>query len=97
MIVRYFHSTGEYNYWMDLLLLQKTGVITGLERQPSFSLDINDVHIGRYTADFKYIDGSGNELVVDFKGYDTDGSKLRRKLTYAIHGIEVILVWKNTI
>ena len=88
----YFHSTGEYKYWMDLVMLEKAGKITDLERQPSFSLDVNDVHIGRYTADFMYIDEKGNELIVDFKGHDTDGSKIRRKLTYAIHGIEVILI-----
>ncbi len=87
----YFHSTGEYQRFLDLRLLEMAGVIQNLERQVRFDLDVNGKHIGRYTADFRYTE-SGEDVVEDFKGFDSDASKLRRKLTEAIHGVEVKIV-----
>lgn len=89
----YFPSTGEYRRWRDLRLLERAGEISDLERQVRFDLDVNGVHIGRYTADFGYT-RNGERVIEDFKGMDTDASKLRRKLVYAIHGVEVVIVRK---
>lgn len=93
----YFHSTGEFQYWLDLILMQATGEIRSLERQPRYDLTVNNVHIGYYTADFRYVDKAGKEVVIDYKSKatNTDSSKLRRKLTYAIYGVEVTLVWNG--
>ena len=87
----YFHSTGEFNYWHQLLLLQKAGDISELKRQVRFDIEHNGVKITRYTADFSYVKND-EYIVIDYKGKDTDASKLRRKLTLAFHGIDVKLV-----
>jgi hypothetical protein len=86
----HFHSKGEFNYWLKLLQWEKAGAITDLQRQVPFKLDVNGVKIATYTCDFAYMD-QGVYKVIDFKGMDTYSSKLLRKLTKAIHGIDVEL------
>jgi hypothetical protein len=89
----YFPSSGEFSHWHQLLLLQRVGQISDLKRQIPFKIVINDIKVTTYTADFSYIQ-DGEYTVIDFKGKDTDASKLRRKLTLAVHGIDVKLVKK---
>jgi len=87
----YFHSTGELRRYAELVALEEAGEISGLTRQRRFDLDVNGVHVCRYTADFSYTDSSGTEVIEDYKGVDTTDSKLRRKLLYALTGIEVLV------
>ncbi len=50
--------------------------------------------IGRYTADFRYIE-NGEEVYEDVKGRMTKDADLRIKMVEAIYGIEIRLIRKN--
>ena len=84
----FFASKREYNHWLILKLRQKAGEISNLERQVTFSLDINGHHICKYVADAVYFEGQ-RRVVSDAKGMETDVFKLKRKLMKAILNIEV--------
>ena len=81
----------------ELHLLQAGGMITDLEAhpQPSYSLDVNGVHVCRYIADFRYRDRDGAEHVEDTKGVLTKECDLKLKLMRACHGVEVELIRKG--
>jgi len=85
-----FASKAEMNRYVVLLALEKAGVITGLKRQPSFDLVVNDILCGCYLADFWYehADGSG-AVVEDVKGVRTPVYNLKKKLVEAIYGFEI--------
>ena len=92
-----FASKAEASRWAGLLLLQKAGAITGLQRQVRYPLAIGNTPIlirskgfpkGRqahYTADFVYCE-HGLVVVEEFKGFDTTESRLRRAVFEAMHG-----------
>jgi hypothetical protein len=86
-----FHSIGEAKRWQELLLLEKQGKISHLERQVSYDLRVNGHLICRYVADFTYLEEGGvwYPIVEDFKGVLTDTYKLKKKMMWAIHGIEI--------
>ena len=91
-----FDSIGEKDRFLILLNAQNSGIITNLEMQKQFSLDINGVHIGKYTADFSYYK-NGKLIVEDFKGKMISRDfPLRKKLMLAIHGIEIKIIKKPT-
>lgn len=81
-----FDSEGEANRYAELKLLQRAREISDLELQPRFTLLPTFKKNGKthraitYTADFKYIDKDGSTVVEDFKGYETDTFKIKRKL-----------------
>lgn len=87
-----FDSRKEYRRWQELLLLEKAGVIKGLRRQVKYELlprvpgkwprPVN------YIADFVYHEGK-KEVVEDVKGYKTDVYKLKKRLMWVVHGIEI--------
>ena len=89
-----FHSKGEANRYSQLKLLERLGDISDLSLQPSFPLVVNDHKICTYKADFKYIE-DGQEIIEDFKGYDTRDSKMKRYLLKALHGIDVRITGKG--
>lgn len=90
-----FHSKLEAKHYHQLKLREKAGEIKDLARQPVYLLEANGCKIGKYTADFKFFDIAQDKfVVVDSKGFDTDASKLRRKIVEALYGIEVE-VWKK--
>lgn len=85
----YFHSTGEYHRWLELLQLEQAGVIAGLTRQVAFPLHCatGDM-VTTYSADFVYVD-DGGIVVEDFKGHRTAMYRLKRKWMAAEHGIVI--------
>jgi len=93
-----FDSKGEYLRWQDLKLLQRAGVITGLKRQVKFELiPATILPNGKkqkavvYVADFRYYDSrEGKWITEDFKGYQTEVYKLKKKLVYYIYGIDIL-------
>ena len=86
-----FDSKREAARWSDLLLLQRAGEIVALTRQHPYVLTVNTHQIGRYIADFVYIDKPSNKLVVeDVKGVRTREYQIKKKLMRAIHGIEIL-------
>lgn len=87
-----FDSRKEYRRWQELLLLEKAGVIKGLRRQVKYEL-LPRVP-GKwprpvtYIADFVYRE-DGKEVVEDVKGYKTDVYKLKKRLMWVVHAIEI--------
>jgi hypothetical protein len=83
-----FDSRAEARHYSDLKLREMAGEITLLALQPRFELIVNDKKIGTYVADFSYTE-NGNRIVVDVKGMRTPVYRLKKKLMYAIYGIEI--------
>lgn len=77
---RSFHSKAEAAYYIKLRSLEDRGFISELACQPRFGLRVEGEEICTYIADFKYIDDSGNTVVVDVKGKITDVYRLKKKL-----------------
>jgi hypothetical protein len=78
----------------ELHMLQRAGVISGLQAhpQPSFELSVNGVHVCTYRSDFAYLqpcDSIPERVVEDVKGFATDVFRIKQKLMRAILGIEV--------
>ncbi len=94
-----FDSTKERDRYIDLKLMQRAGLISELELQPKWVL-MPTTRIGgktqrvtTYSADFSYVK-DGVKVVEDVKSEatKTDVYKLKRKLMYVVHGIEVMEV-----
>lgn len=89
-----FHSKGEAQRWAELQVLERVGKIMNLERQVPFPLVVNGRPLltpkGRpmkAVIDFTYFDVAANEDVIeDFKGYQTAESRLKLALLAAITG-----------
>lgn len=87
---RTFASKAEATWAMNYEAMQATGLIRDLEYQPAFDLTVNGVKVGRYVADFAYVDAdSGERVVVDIKGVRTPVYKLKAKLVRALYGITI--------
>ena len=83
-----FDSTGEAKRYIELRSEYETGWITGLKLQFRYTLAVNGVTICEYMADFVYYRDAAL-IVEDFKGHRTPVYELKKKLMYAIYGIEI--------
>ena len=89
-----FDSVKEYNRYMELLMLQKKGIINSLQRQVTFELQPAFYHKGKkirpinYVADFTYYE-SGEYIVEDVKGVKTREYTNKKKNMLYIYGIEI--------
>lgn len=93
-----YRSQRERDRHLQLLLLQKAGVIAGLQREVSFHL-IDSIKIEgearkrpavRYVADFVYSDVTSGRIVVeDAKGMQTPVYRLKKHLMATLRGIHV--------
>ena len=63
-------STAEGNRWWTLVLMQRAGEITDLQRQVVFPLLVNGIQIGKYKADSIYT-RDGQRIIEDVKGVRT--------------------------
>lgn len=89
-------STLEARRCDELQLMETGGLIRDLEQQPRYRLDVNGIHICTIIPDFRYTDCESDAVVVeDSKGVATAEWKLKRKLLWALHGIEVIEVRRS--
>ena len=94
-------STKERNRGAVLELMQKQGLISGLQKQVVYNLipaqygvvDGKKKCLERactYRADFVYFDERTKELVVeDSKGFRTKDYIIKRKLMLHVHGIRI--------
>jgi hypothetical protein len=95
-----FRSTLEATAYQILKSWVAAGVITDLRLQPQFLLQAGFMHEGRkiqsmkYTADFQY-ELNGNQVVVETKGFKTEGYKMRRKLFLAKFPKLIFREWDN--
>lgn len=94
-----FASKAEARRYVELKLLEKAGVISGLTLQPRFALVVQAADgtprtIGSYVADFAYSAGSrsgatGQAGVEDVKGHATPLYKWKKKHVEAQYGITI--------
>lgn len=89
-----FHSKKEARRYSELKLLENAGLISHLELQPEFPINVNGDAICKYIADFRYIDNErlhpatgarGCTVVEDVKGMKTPIYKLKKRLTEATY------------
>lgn len=83
-----FASKREARRYQELRLLERAGQIGNLRLQVKYPLVVNGVKIGRFTADFVYLE-NGSEVVEDAKGYRVRDYALRKKLMLALYGVEI--------
>lgn len=93
-----FDSKVEHDRYLELLIMERTGVISELECHPAWELIPAQKVPGKrafrghkYTADFKYIK-DGKLIVEDVKSVRTREERdyiINRKLMWMLHGIYV--------
>ena len=90
-----YDSKKEANRHRELLLLERAGVITGLQRQVKYELIPSQRIDGKvverpcsYVADFVY-DEKGHRVVEDTKGVKTKEYIIKRKLMLFLKGIKI--------
>jgi hypothetical protein len=84
-----FHSKKEADRYKELKLLEHAGVITGLELQVPFEININGIHITTYKADFVYYE-NGRKIVEDSKGMRERLFKMKKKMVKAAYDIDIL-------
>ena len=91
-----FDSIKEANYYNQLKLLQRAGLIKNLELQktfilqPSFKLNNKTRRHITYKADFTYFSNEDNKIhVIDVKGFKTDVYNIKKKMFEYKYGIEI--------
>lgn len=91
-----FDSKSEMIRYIDLVNLQKAGVIKDLQLQPQFPVYIAGDLFCKYTADFQYFNNDVQQWITeDVKSQGTlmeTAFKLRCKAAELYHGIKVTLV-----
>ncbi len=81
-----FDSKAEADYYLLLLAKQQAGEIKSFRTQPKyllqerFSKDGHTIRPIEYIADFEIEYADGRVEVVDVKGMETEGFKIKRKL-----------------
>lgn len=96
-----FDSKAEAKRYTELIMLQKSGVISDLQRQVEFTLIPTQYIDGKcverackYKADFVYTE-DGKRIVEDVKGQKTKDYIIKRKMMLYVHGIKIKEVNKN--
>ena len=93
-----YDSKREAKICEEFKILERAGQITNLVIHPSWTIEINGVHICDYTADASYYDVRGGNCkgfhVIDVKSDPTitDRFRLVCKLMKAVHQIDVEIV-----
>lgn len=87
-----FPSKAEGNYYCLLRLREKAGEVSNVEIQKPYALTVNGFLVCTYKADFAFDDlHEKRHRVIDVKGFQTPEFKLKKKLMWACHRIEVEL------
>jgi len=85
----WFASKKEAARYWELMLMERSGVITGLELQVKFPIVVKGIKVCTYIADFRYRTPYGDVIVEDVKGVRTPVYNLKKKLMFAVHGIKI--------
>jgi len=90
----WFDSDREAKRYGELKLLVRAGIISNLELQKSYTLEVHGVLIATYKADFVYKDLEGRQVVEDVKSPATRTRDyiLKAKLMLACHNIRIVEV-----
>lgn len=86
---RTFASKKEARRGEELVLMEKAGVISGLEFQPRYSLS-KEPRV-TYTADFRYTE-NGETVIEDAKGFLTEATRIKLAWVKEKYNIEIKLV-----
>lgn len=88
-----FDSRAEARRYRELKSMEQAGLIKSLVLQPKFLLQDKFKYNGKtyrkieYIADFGYIDTSTGQIIVeDVKGMETDVFKLKMKMFLSLYG-----------
>lgn len=84
-----FDSAAEARRYGELRLMERAGLVTGLELQPCYPITVNGTRVGLYRADFRYQDSNGQQVIEDVKGVRTPVYRLKKKLVEALYDIEI--------
>jgi len=99
-----YDSKTEMERGIQLQLLERGKVISGLQRQVTFPLILQSdptvkimagEKISVYTPDFVYFDEDGTRVVEDVKGYAFEGAKIRIRVFEAFYNQKVTIVRKT--
>lgn len=88
-----YDSKKEARRHRELLLLERAGKITNLERQVKFELipKQDGERACTYVADFVYENvDTGERVVEDTKGFKTEVYRIKKKLMLWVHKIKII-------
>ena len=88
-----FDSKREHARHLELLALQRGGVIRDLKRQPKYDLVVNDQHICRYVGDWFYFEGDQRVCEDSKSGFQTPEFKIKWKLANALFPV---IEWRLT-
>lgn len=90
-----YDSAKEARRHTELLLLERAGKVTDIQRQVKFELIPSQRIDGKvverpctYVADFVYME-NGKKVVEDTKGFKTTDYIIKRKLMLWVHGIQI--------
>ena len=87
-----FQSKAEAKYYSLLKLRSKAGEVDNIELQKPYALTVNGFLVCTYRADFAFDDHhEKRHRVIDVKGVQTPEFKLKKKLMWACHRIEIEL------
>ena len=90
-----YDSKKEAGFAMKLDILRKASGkdrVIEIERQVTFSFDLNGHHICKYKPDFKVTYSDGRIEYIDVKGMETREFSIKKKLLKAFYGIDVKIV-----
>lgn len=80
-----FDSRREKDYYGQLKIEKRAGLILGFERQVQFDLVVNDKKICAHRVDFYVSLPGGQKEVREVKGYETSEWNIKRKLFEALY------------
>ena len=89
-----FDSKLEARRYVQLMEMQRQGLIHGLLRQVRYPLKVDGVQIGTYVADFVYMNAVGADVIEDAKGVLTPLYRRSKKHFEAQYGKKIVEVTK---
>jgi hypothetical protein len=93
-----FDSKIESTRYIVLKDREKKGLISCLNLQKKFPLNVNGLHIGFYVADFYYFCNQTKQFIIeDVKGHKTQVYQIKKKLMKACHNIDIKEITKENI
>lgn len=85
-----FDSKKEARHYSELKLLQNAGIISKIELQIKFPIEVCGKKICSYICDFQITYPDGHIEIIDVKGMKTRIYILKKKLVEAIYNIKII-------
>ncbi len=89
-----FDSKAEARRWDELKLLERNGDISHLVVYPKYPILVNNYEICTYIADFQYVELATQAIITeDVKSPVTRKLpvyRIKKKLMFAVHGINIV-------